>query len=240
MTTSLTDKIIVVTGASTGIGRALVTTLAGRGARVVAAARSADKLRALAAEVPSVLAIPTDVTDEVAARRLAEEVRGRYQTVHAVVNNAAVGHLAPFLESTEREWREIIDTNLIGALHVMHVFLPMMLAARAGVIVNVGSTGAAGWPYLTLYSATKAALNAATVGLDREYAGRGVRVVSVEIGPTQGTDFGARFRNRDHLAAAAQAWTEHGIDWNRPVMPEDSARRILATIEEYLRPAQPA
>jgi len=233
MTDPLAAKVVVVTGASMGIGRALVLALARRGARVVAAARSEEMLDQLAAEGgPSVTAIPVDVADEGSVRRLAATVSRHCDAVDAVVNNAAIGHLAPFLESSPAEWREIIDINLVGALHVTHAFLPGMLAAGAGLIVNIGSTGASGWPYLTLYSATKAGLQAVTVALDREYAGRGVRVLSVELGPTQPTGFGARFRNPDHLAAATDAWTALGIDWNRPIAPEESAQRILTTLED--------
>ena len=92
-------------------------------------------------------------------------------------------------------------------------FLPGMLAAGRGAIVNVGSASATGWPYLTLYAASKAALHAASVALDREYAGRGVRVLHVEIGPTQGTDFGIH-SDPAHLPIAAQAWTALGIPWS--------------------------
>ena len=225
-------RVVVVTGASSGIGRSLALQLVRRGVRVVAAARSEDKLRQLSAEAgPSLVAMPVDVADEGAVGALAKEVERRCGAAHAVVNNAAIGHLAPFLESTAGDWREIIDINLIGALQVTQAFLPAMLAAGRGAIVNVGSSGAAGWPYLTLYSATKAALQAATIALDREYAGCGVRVLSVEIGPTHGTGFGSRFRKADHVAAATRAWTELGIDWNRPVAPEASAQRVVAAIE---------
>jgi short-subunit dehydrogenase len=152
-----------------------------------------------------------------------------------VVNNAGIGHVEPFLASDPARWRQTLDTNLIGALLVARAFLPGMLAAGRGLIVNVGSTATTGWPYLTLYAASKAALQAASVALDREHAGRGVRVEYVEIGPTLGTGFGTH-SDPEHLPAAGHAWTELGIDWQTAVgAPEISARTIRAAIERALR-----
>jgi short-subunit dehydrogenase len=109
-----------------------------------------------------------------------------------------------------------------------------MLAAGRGLIVNVGSASETGWPYLTLYAASKAALRAASVALDREHAPRGVRVRYVEIGPTAGTEFGYH-SDPAHLPAAARAWTELGIDWQTGLTaPEASAEAIREAIVRAL------
>jgi 3-hydroxy acid dehydrogenase / malonic semialdehyde reductase len=227
----LAGRTVLVTGASSGIGRALARELVAGGARVVAAARSVDKLRALADEVgANVMALRGDVTDAAAVQQLADAVG----PVDVVVNNAGVGHVEPFLDSDPARWRLTLDTNLIGALLMARAFLPGMLAAARGLIVNVGSASATGWPYLTLYAASKAALQAASVALDREYAGRGVRVRYVEVGPTAGTDFGTQ-SDPAHLPTAARAWTELGIAWRTDLAtPETSARAIRAAIERGL------
>lgn len=227
----LGGRTVVVTGASSGIGRALAAALVGQGARVVAAARSAEKLQTLAAELgPALRPVAADVCDPAAIERLATAAGA----VEAVVNNAGLGHVEPFLESDPARWRATLDTNLVGALLVARAFLPAMLAAGRGAIVNVGSASAAGWPYLTLYAASKAGLQAASQALDREYAGRGVRVVHVEVGPTAGTGFGDHSDPR-HLPAAAHAWTAHGIAWNTGVSrPADAATTILAALTAAL------
>lgn len=231
MSDVLAGRSVLVTGASSGIGRALAVALVARGARVVAAARSADRLAALEAELGAALepvaadvAVPADVERLVAAA-------GR---LDAVVNNAGFGQVEPFLASDPTVWRATLDTNLIGALLLARAALPSMLAAGRGAIVNVGSASASGWPYLALYAASKAALHAASVALDREYAGRGVRVVHVEIGPTAGTEFGTR-SDPSHLPTAGRAWTELGIPWNVGVgKPEHAAATILDALAAAL------
>lgn len=232
MTAALAGRTVVVTGASSGIGRALAITLVERGARVLAAARSVDKLRALADQLGAALVpVPTDVGDATAVDRLAATAGA----ADAVVNNAGIGHVEPFLTSDPARWQQTLDTNLVGALLVARAFLPPMLATGRGVILNVGSASASGWPYLTLYAASKAALCAASVALDREYAGQGVRVLHVEIGPTAGTDFGVH-SDPAHLPLAARAWTELGIAWRTDLSsPDTSAKVICGVLEEALR-----
>src|SRR5262249_35949347 len=228
---ALRGRSIVVTGASSGIGRALARALIADGAQVVAAARSSDKLAILAAELgPALQPIATDVGDAEAGARLASAAG----PVDAVVNNAGIGHVEPFLASDLERWRLTLETNLIGALLVTHAFLPIMLAAGRGLIVNVGSTSAGGWPYLTVYAASKAALQAATVAIEREHAGRGGRGESGELGPTAGTEFGSRC-DPAYLPAAAQRWTELGIDWMPgAATPEQAAGAIHAALARGL------
>jgi NADP-dependent 3-hydroxy acid dehydrogenase YdfG len=231
MSSALSGRTVVVTGASSGIGRALACELVEQGARVIAAARSSDRLRELAAELGGGLVpVPTDVADTDAVDRLAAAAG----PVDIVVNNAGLGYVEPFLESDPARWRQTLDTNLFGALLVARAFLPAMLEAGRGLIVNVGSTSAGGWPYLAVYAASKAALHAVSVALDREHAGRGVRITYIEIGPTGSTGFGLHSDPR-HLPAAGRAWTELGIDWSPSVSaPQDSARTIRAAIERAL------
>jgi 3-hydroxy acid dehydrogenase/malonic semialdehyde reductase len=210
----------------------LACDLVAGGARVIAAARSRDKLRALADELgAALLPVATDVTNASDVERLAAAAG----TADVVVNNAGLGHVEPFLTSDPTRWRLTLDTNLIGALLVARAFLPGMLAAGRGVIVNVGSSSASGWPYLTLYAASKAALQTASVALDREHAARGVRVIHVELGPTNFTDFGTH-SDPAHLPTAARAWTELGIDWlPDAATPETSARVVGAAILRALQ-----
>jgi NADP-dependent 3-hydroxy acid dehydrogenase YdfG len=231
MSAALAGRVVVVTGASSGIGRALARLLIDAGARVIAVARSADTLAALAAELGGALvAVPTDVADPAAVAHLAATAG----PVDVVVNNAGIGHVEPFLTSDLARWRLTLDTNLVGALLVARAFLPAMLAAGRGLILNVGSTSASGWPYLTLYAASKAALQAASNALDREHTGRGVRVLCVEIGPTAETDFGTH-SDPVHLPAAARAWTELGIAWQDATTPEASARVLRNAIARAWR-----
>ncbi len=231
MSAALVDRTVVVTGASSGIGRALAGALVAEGARVIAAARAADALQQLAVELgASLKPVAADVAQPAHVERLAAAAGA----VDAVVNNAGIGYVEPFLESDPARWRETLETNLIGALLVTRAFLPGMLDAGRGLIVNIGSASASGWPFLTVYAASKAALQAASVALDREHAPRGVRVQYVEVGPTAGTGFGLASDPR-HLPTAARVWTELGIAWRTDVAsPETTARMIVGAIEQGL------
>jgi len=222
---------VVVTGASSGIGRALATALVARGAHVCAAARGRAALQALADAIgPALHPVVADVSDAAAVDQLVAAAAATGAPLLAVINNAGLGHVEPFLASDPTRWRATLDTNLVGALLVARAFLPTLLAAGRGAVLNVGSASASGWPYLTLYAASKAALHAASLALDREYAGRGVRVLSVEVGPTADTGFGAH-SDPAHLPAAAQAWTALDIPWRVDVRtPAESAESILAAL----------
>lgn len=237
MSAAVDGKTIVVTGASSGIGRSLALQLAAAGAKVVATARSAERLAALASEGGDDLyGLATDVSDPASVRRLAEWIEMRFGGIDALVNNAGIGYLAPFLSSTPEQWRETIETNLYGALRTMQAFLPHMLARQRGVILNVGSNAASGWPYMTLYAASKAALDAATVAVDREYTGHGVRVLTVDVGPTRGTEFGSRFTDAEVLAQATETWTRLGIAWTDFSTPDETAARIVDLLNQHLVP----
>lgn len=231
----LAGRTAVVTGASSGIGRALALALTARGMRVVAAARSLDQLNDLAREAGSALhPIAADVTQADSVRRLVDAARERCGGIDAVVNNAGIGYVEPFLASDAVHWRDTIETNLVGALSVTRAFLPLLVAAGRGIVVNVGSAAVSGWPYLALYAASKAALAAASLAIDRELAGTGVRVLSVEIGSTSGTGFGSR-SDGENIAAATRAWTESGIPWVEGVVTaEASAQKIIDAIEAAL------
>ena len=230
----LAGRSVVVTGASAGIGRALTLRLAGRGARVVAAARSSAALDALAREAgPAVHAVPVDVTRDDSVAALGASARRACGKIDVVVNNAGVGWVEPFASSSVAHWEETLATNLLGALRVTRAFLPL-LREGGGLVVNVGSAAASGWAYVALYAASKAALRAASLAIDRELRASGVRVLCVDIGPTTGTGFGSR-SDAAHVAEAVQAWTALDVGPARELATaEISAQRIVDAIETAL------
>lgn len=232
MSDALAGRRVLVTGASSGIGRALTEALVARGATVIAAARSTAKLAELAETLgPTVVPVTADVTDAADVARLVAVA----EPLDALVNNAGIGHVVPFVASDAALWQATLETNLVGPLRLMHAVLPAMLAAGRGVVVNVGSASASGWPYLALYAASKSALQTASLAIDREIADQGVRVLHVVIGPTVGTEFGFR-SDPTHLPAAAQVWTALDIPWNVDMnTPADSAAQILDALVAALR-----
>lgn len=141
--TSLDGRVAVVTGASTGIGNATARALAAEGARVVLAARSAEKLDELADDVAAdgghALAVPTDVRERDQVERLVERTVEAYGGIDVLVNSAGVGNWdnEGFLASDFEEWRRELEVNLLGLMHVTHRAAPAMNAG--GDVVNVSS-----------------------------------------------------------------------------------------------------
>ena len=186
---NLSGKNTVITGASSGIGRATALEMARRGAHVVLAARRGDRLEAVAAECRSLgvraLAVPTDVTKSEECRRLID-VAG---PVDVLINNAGFAIFGRVAEADPADLRAMMDTNYFGAVSCTQAVLPQMLERRAGTIVNVGSiAGIMGFARMSGYCATKFALAGYTEALHTEVIGRGVRVALVCPGTTD-TEF---------------------------------------------------
>src|SRR5687768_14594204 len=185
----LKDKTVVITGASSGIGRATALEMARRGANVVLGARRADRLEAAAAECRAfgvrAITVPTDVTKVEDCRRLIEAAG----TVDVLVNNAGFAIFGAIAEANTGELRGMMDTNYFGTVHCTQAVLPQMLARRAGTIVNVASiTGLMGFARMSGYCATKFAMVVFTESVRAEVLGSGVIVALVCPGSTD-TDF---------------------------------------------------
>jgi short-subunit dehydrogenase len=168
----------LVTGASSGIGAAYAHALRARGERLVLVARRADRLARLAAELGGdgwAVPIPLDLRAADSVSRLREEVASRGLVVDLLVNNAGLGHTAPFEEQPPDVLRAMIDVNVRAVVELTHAFLPGMKERRRGRIVNVASNAAfQPVPFLTVYAATKAFVLSFSEGLAEELRGSGV------------------------------------------------------------------
>jgi clavulanate-9-aldehyde reducatase len=228
---ALADRVVVITGASSGIGAATARVLAGEGARVVLGARRADRLRELATEIVAaggaVEVVPTDLRDEAAVEALIEQAVARFGRLDALVNNAAVGYLGTIAEGRTDEWRAQIETNLLGVLFATRAALRHLLPQGRGDIITMtsASTGER-FPYLGVYAATKASLEALSRCLRAEVSEQGIRVMTIEIHQAS-TEFAAGF-DPTQIAAAFQAWQRHGaFHATAPrIAPEDVARAV--------------
>jgi short-subunit dehydrogenase len=166
-------KVVLITGASSGIGAACADAFAQRGALLSLTSRTAI-------ERPGVLHTPGDITDPTARARIVAATLERYGRIDILINNAAQGNYHSAHTTSEAETRALFDVNLVAPLALANLVIPHMRQARSGVIVNIGSiAGYVTLPWLTLYSATKSALAAATDGLRMELKGTGVHFISV-------------------------------------------------------------
>ncbi len=186
--------MILVTGCSSGIGRATAVEAARRGHRVFATARNRNDLTEL--ERPDRLAsLALDVTDPQSIHAAVDAILARAGRLDAVVNNAGYGQYGAVEEVTLPEWRAQFDVNLFGAIAVAQAVLPAMRKAGRGTIVNVSSVaGKVAIPFAAPYCASKHALEAVSDAMRVELSAFGLRVVLVEPGPIE-TRFGERARS---------------------------------------------
>ena len=183
----------LITGCSTGLGRALAEEVLGRGHDAVVTARSAAAVQDLVDAHPdSALAVALDVTDHVQVADAVARAGERFGPVDVLVNNAGYGYRAAVEEGDDADVRRLFDTNLFGAVAMIKAVLPGMRARRSGTIVNVSSIGARACPPGSgYYSATKAALEAVTSALRKEIGPLGLTAMAVEPGAFR-TDFSGR------------------------------------------------
>jgi short-subunit dehydrogenase len=218
------QRVAIVTGASSGIGRAVARDFAARGVRVALVARSADRLEALVTELGGSRAasFPMTVTDKASLTALPRRVKERWGRVDFVVNNAGVNHRGAVREKTSDELAAILETNLVAPVLLTHASLPLLEAD--GVVVNVASlAGKVPVPHEATYSASKAGLRAFGRALNAELAidGHRMRVGTVCPGPVDTGFFGADLRQVPDLV------------FSQPVSSaEDIARAIVRLIED--------
>ena len=183
---SLKDKVVIVTGASSGIGEEIARELADGGCKVMLAARRAEKLKSLAEELgDSVAYHVTDVTDDKQVQHMAQATIDRFGKVDVLVNNAGIMPVSPLLDLKLDDWNKAIDINIRGVLHGIAAVLPHMSNRGSGHIINIGSIASlkAGANF-AVYCATKFAVKAISESLRQEMLGK-VRVTIIYPGAVE-------------------------------------------------------
>lgn len=180
----LDGKVVVVTGASKGIGRAIASAFAAAGTKVVLAARTRETLEQVAAELRAsgaeAIAVPTDVTDVDAVQRLIEQALTAYQRVDILVNNAGIGYFGPVVDFAPDDWDTVLNSNLKAVYLCAKYTLPSMLAQGSGQIINVLSIAAkVAFEASAAYCAAKAGALALTKVLAAEVRQQNIRVTAV-------------------------------------------------------------
>ena len=216
----MTATTWLVTGCSTGFGRAMAEELLERGDNVVATARRLELLEPLVAAYPErAMALKLDVTQPAEVAAAVAATRARFGRIDGLVNNAGAGMLALVEDGSLDAARAMMEVHYFGVLELIRAVLPEMRARRSGSIVNVGSVaGQIGFPGISYYCASKFALAGLTESLAVHWAKKGVRVVGVAPGWTETPFINHRREMFDRIAAS----TAQG----RLLQPEEIAEVI--------------
>jgi NADP-dependent 3-hydroxy acid dehydrogenase YdfG len=190
MTGALSNRVALVTGASSGIGEAVAVALGTAGAAVVALARRADRLSRTVARIEAAggkaLALAGDVAEEATATRAVAEALQHFGRLDILVNAAGIIQAGSVENADTTEWRRVIEVNLLATLYTCHAALGPMRAQGSGHIVNIGSLACRTTsPVFNAYSTSKFGLNALTDGLRQEVGPHAIRVCMIAPGPTR-------------------------------------------------------
>jgi hypothetical protein len=219
------ECVVVITGASAGIGKQLAIDFAARRATVVGCGRSIARLKETLIEVrrlsPRSLMVGCDVSEAEQVRGMVGKVLGDYGKIDILVNNAGIGMRQPFVEMPLAKVEEILRVNYLGAVHCTHEVLPSMIARRSGHIVNISSgAGVIGTVNMSAYCASKFAMNGWAESLYHELKPLGIHVAIICPGPVS-TDFNREFRDRKPTAPPSSF-----------VSPKEVSRQVFRAIEK--------
>lgn len=210
MTIRGNGKTAIITGASSGIGRATAISLAGAGFQLAIGARRAERLADVAARVEEIsgaapLSARLDVTDPASCEAFVSAALERFGVIHVLVNNAGLAVGTEFVEDVTDEsgWQMMIDTNVMGLLRMTRLTLPHIIASGDGHVINLGSiAGREAYAGGAVYCATKFAVRAITDAIRQELLGKPVRVTTVDPGMVE-TEFSVVRYGGDQAAADA-------------------------------------
>lgn len=222
--TGTIDKVVLITGASSGIGEATARELAAAGGRLFVGARRGDRLKALADELGETVGWrELDVTDGADFEAFLEAAEARFGPVDVLVNNAGVMPLSPLAALKQDEWKRMIDVNIHGVLNGIAAVLPRFVTQKSGHVVNVASVAAhMVMPTAAVYCATKHAVRAITEGLRQEHDEIRATLISPGVVATElGHDI-----TDANVAAALQGWRQKSLT------PDAIARAIRYALEQ--------
>ena len=209
----LKDKVAIITGGGRGIGSAIAIAYATEGARLVIAARSTEQLDAVAAEIiglgGEVLTVPTDLRIQTEVENLVQQTVDRFGRIDILVNNAGINPRGLFLDSTDEEWEQGWQINVMGVVRCCRAALPIMKQQGSGNIINVGSgMGQVGHANLSVYCASKAALHGLTQAIAEEVWQDGIIANVLIPGPVKTELSRASWENAGTFRAESDPWKE--------------------------------
>jgi uncharacterized protein len=229
MPTDIAEKVVLITGASSGIGRELAIILAGKGFHVLLAARSGDKLQSITEEIRirggKADHFVVNLTDEAATDNLISEIKQKNTHIDVLINNAGTGWYGYFEQLPWNCARDMIDLNMTILVKLTRAFIPQMRLRNSGHIINISSiVGDLPAQGAVLYSSTKAFVNSFTKAISRELNGSGVKVSLVKPGPVT-----TGFYNHSEETNGQR------IPGEKFAISVENAARIIANIVEHPR-----
>jgi NADP-dependent 3-hydroxy acid dehydrogenase YdfG len=224
MNNSIAGKVVVITGASSGLGEAAARLLAEQGAYLALGARREDRLRGLVDEITAgggkAIAVTTDVTDRAQVTALVEAALQAYGHIDVLINNAGLMPNSPLERLKVEDWEQMIDVNLKGVLYGIAAVLPHMIERRSGHIINVSSVaGHKILPGAAVYCATKHAVRTVSESLRAEVAQYGIRSTIISPGAID-TELPQSLTEPDLRAGTEALYAHHAI-------PADSFARMV-------------
>ncbi|MFJ4833729.1 SDR family NAD(P)-dependent oxidoreductase [Streptomyces sp. NPDC088747] len=224
---TLDQQVALVTGASSGIGRATALALSRAGAKVAVAARRTDRLQAVAQEAPGeILIVEMDVTDRESVQNAVARTVEQFGALDIVVNNAGLMLSGFILGADTTEWTRMIDTNLLGSMYTVHAALPHLLESKGAVVQISSTSGRTASAASGVYAATKFGINAFSEALRQEVTEQGVRVVVIEPGFVS-TELTSHITD-----PAIQTMAKEMAASMRTLNPEDIAEAVLYAVTQ--------
>ena len=233
------EKVWLITGCSTGFGRALAVYVLSQGYRVAITARNTDDIKDIAAGYgDKAIVLQLDVTNPIRVKDVVQETKYKFGRIDVLVNNAGIGYFGAVEESEEAAVRNMFEINFFGLAKMIQETLPVMRAQKSGSIVNIASIGGlVGFPAVGFYNATKFAVDGLSESLAKETAPLGIKVMIVAPSGFR-TDWAGRSANNSPVVIEDYAETAgknksdiRGYSGNQPGDPERAAQAIVKAVE---------
>lgn len=224
---SLNEKVVWITGSSSGIGKALAEHLSALGAKLILSARNETEIRAMADQLPNAVALPLDLNNAAALKQATKDAIALFGTVDVLINNAGISQRSKCTDTEARVYRDIMEVNYFGAAELTRQLLPHFIEKNAGQFVAISSVaGITGLPYRTAYCAAKHALEGFYASLRTELWQTGINILIVRPGAVR-------------TNIARHALTGNGTQFNgfdkiidKGMHPSSAAAKIIDAISQ--------